>query len=944
MNFYYQNIRGLKTKLKEFAVAVSVEDFDVILLTETFLSPDINNEELNLTNYHIFRCDRTVLTSSCTRGGGVLAAVNSQLAVKILQSPITDVEHLFLDVTLKNKNRIIIGLVYIPPSSPVEIYDKFCSSIYMVLESHRTESCEIIICGDFNLPKVCWVNDELGSSPQGRVTQQVSSISDCMAFHNLKQVNKINNVKGGFLDLVFCSNTKEVSIAAKPLLECDVYHPALIFESAYEENVEGMQFEYVYYNFEFANYREINLGLSLVNWDEIIDNTNINHIITDFYNILYYFIDLYVPKCKYKTPLFPKWYDDTLKSLIFKKKAAHKKFKMSGNQCDYNTFSNLRSDCRKYASECYENYIKHIECTMQSKDSFWQFINSKRQSHELPVSMTYNNQTADSTENILNFFMEHFSSVYNNDDDYNNNNNFVSDNVKLPITLNSCDISTLDVFNAISDLKRNLGYGPDGITVKFLKNTKFVLSDFLSKLFNRSLTIGQFPTEWKKAYVIPIFKNGDRCDVNNYRAIMNISLIPKLFESLVCKKITPLFQHIIIPEQHGFMKGRSTISNLLEYQHFLLNALESRCQIDVVYTDFSKAFDKVNHKVLIEKLGSLGIHGPLLKWFNSFLNDRKQAVRIKNCLSSEFTAQSGVPQGGHLSPFLFNCFINDIRDVFKSSKILLYADDMKIMKVINSKRDCEKLQYDINNLVEWCKYNNLTINVGKCKLLSVYRIKYPVMFQYSINNINLERVETIRDLGVLVDKELNFVEHINSIVNRALKLLGFMTRSLKGFHNVFCLKNVYCAVVRSVLEYACTVWSPFYKKHIDILEKVQRKFLRNVAYKLGFSPEEINYEDLLKFLNLASLEARRNYFDMCTFIKMLCGKIDSAKLLELISFHVPSRETRNKILFSFKYHRTNYGLNCPMSRLCKNGNEIDIDVFNCKYEEILPILRQIILC
>lgn len=161
-------------------------------------------------------------------------------------------------------------------------------------------------------------------------------------------------------------------------------------------------------------------------------------------------------------------------------------------------------------------------------------------------------------------------------------------------------------------------------------------------------------------YVTPIFKEGDKSDIKNYRAISKTSLISKIFESIVADKITPLFKHLIMIEQHGFVRSRSTISNLLCYEQYLLEAFEMGYQVDSIYTDFSKAFDRVDHDILLRKLETMGVFGMLLDWFRSNITGRKQAIKIKNYVSSQIDVTSGVAQGGHLSAFLFNCFINDV--------------------------------------------------------------------------------------------------------------------------------------------------------------------------------------------------------------------------------------------------------------------------------------------
>ena len=170
----------------------------------------------------------------------------------------------------------------------------------------------------------------------------------------------------------------------------------------------------------------------------------------------------------------------------------------------------------------------------------------------------------------------------------------------------------------------------------------------------------------EKIYVTHIFKSRNRSLIENYRLITKISFFSKMFKSIIASKMCFLIKTVIIPEQHGFMSGRSTTTNLMVLEEFLLDAFGEGAQVDVIYTDFSKAFDRVNIKILIRKLAALGIHGSLLEWLESYLTDRRQAVKIKNCLSEAIFVKSGVPQGGRMSTILFICFIYKVSDIFKN--------------------------------------------------------------------------------------------------------------------------------------------------------------------------------------------------------------------------------------------------------------------------------------
>lgn len=228
------------------------------------------------------------------------------------------------------------------------------------------------------------------------------------------------------------------------------------------------------------------------------------------------------------------------------------------------------------------------------------------------------------------------------------------------------------------------GAGPDMIPNLVLKALSDVFVTPLNILFNSSLQAGTFPTEWKHSFIVPIFKNGERSSCANYRGISLLSAIPKLFEKLVCVHLESALGSLLNPSQHGFRTGRSTTTNLTIFVDYVLNGMANGGQVDAVYTDFSKAFDKVNHHLLLNKLRLKGVSGVLLQWIESYLSARTQSVRIGSTLSRNIQSCSGVPQGSHLGPLFFAVFVDDLCDELENCDFLFYADDLKIFRRISS--------------------------------------------------------------------------------------------------------------------------------------------------------------------------------------------------------------------------------------------------------------------
>lgn len=437
---------------------------------------------------------------------------------------------------------------------------------------------------------------------------------------------------------------------------------------------------------------------------------------------------------------------------------------------------------------------------------------------------------------------------------------------------------------------------------------------------------------WKFSNVIPIYKSGPRTDISNYRPVCISNNFSKIFDSMLAKIITSHVSKSIIPEQHGFCQGRSTETNLFLFTNFINNCMEDGSAVDCVYTDLKKAFDKVPVNLLLFKLKSYyNIGEPLLSCLSSYLSGRYQQVTITGHYSQPFQIHSGVGQGTHLGPVLFILFINDIYSAIKFSNFLLFADDCKIFKRIDTYKDQCDLQSDLTSFTNWCRVNGLELNVGKCRQMKFSRQLSPLQFAYKINDSVVESVASFKDLGVYMDPKLNFGVHIDVVVSKASKLLGFINRSTKGFSNIRCLIILFVSIVRPVTEYCSVVWAPSYITHIDRIEKVLKRFIRTLCLKCGLEYSSQNYDRLLCYFGLPRLSCRRSYRDIMFLFKVLNNFIKCPELVDLIQLHVPSQyNLRHHPFVDVEFHRTNYGIHSPLVRVSNliNNMHLDGDMFS----------------
>ena len=339
----------------------------------------------------------------------------------------------------------------------------------------------------------------------------------------------------------------------------------------------------------------------------------------------------------------------------------------------------------------------------------------------------------------------------------------------------------------------------------------------------------------------------------NYRPVSLTSVTSKLLEHIICKHLLDHLDrnNILTSLNHGFRKGFSCETQLMVTMDDLLKSSENNLQTDIIILDFAKAFDTVPHNKLICKLKSYGIEGRMLKWITSFLTERKMRVVVDGEMSSYTHVVSGVPQGTVLCPLLFLCHINDLPDNI-SSQVRLFADDCLLYRPIKSRRDHYLLQQDIHNLESWATKWGMRFNSKKCYVLSN---KSKSSHMYTINDNILQQVQNSRYLGVTISDDFKWGTHIQSMTAKASSLLGLLKRNLKHCPSS-CKKLGYTAMVRSQLEYASIIWSPYQLEDINRIEKVQRRAARFISGDYT-SRYEGYMSGLLTKLDLPSLESRR---------------------------------------------------------------------------------------
>ena len=581
----------------------------------------------------------------------------------------------------------------------------------------------------------------------------------------------------------------------------------------------------------------------------------------------------------------------------------------------------------------YHSYLNDVQQNIcQDPKQFWSYINTSRKKTRIPGKMSFSDEIFDDPSSIVNAFSNYFKSTYVSST--TSDNSYLTETSFTSSTINISRITENDILQAINRLKPGMTAGPDLVPSFLVKDCKFIFAQPLTYIFNKSLETGHFPEVWKVSRICPVLKSGEASKVENYRPISLLSNFSKIFEIIIHSYIYPAVRNFISIHQHGFVNQRSTVSNLITFSQFVSHKLEKQCQVDTIYTDFSKAFDQINHNIILTKLSSFGFSVKLLTLFKSYFERRKQFVQYNGFSSHSYIASSGVPQGSILGPLIFVLYINDLPSALNCN-ILLYADDAKLFHTINSIDDAIFLQNNLTQLYTWCIKSGLKLNILKCKIISYTRKKNIITFNYSLNQISLPRCITVKDLGVYFDIFFRFDYHYKSVISSCFSMLGFIIRNSRSFYNIDCLMTLYRALVLSKLEYASIVWYSIYQTYNDMVENIQRRFLKYLFLKSHnvYPPRGYDHSLLLSEFNILSIKLKRQINILLILYKLLHSQLDLPQLISEFNFVVPRLGSRHHVTFRCDIPRTNIIIRSPLYLMSSLNNSIceDVDIFHLNY-------------
>lgn len=858
LSVIFTNIRSFLPKRQLVSNVVLSSTSNVLILTETWLHSNISDDEVlaDLPNFHIYRKDRTD-----GRGGGVLVAVNQQLSSSVLHID-SDIEILWI-ICRAVPRTVLLGVCYRPPQSNPDFPCKLNSILNTLTRVHP--NADIVLFGDFNYPRIDWHNYTTFSP------EATNFVDVCLNF-NLSQLitepTRVAQSSSNTLDLILTNNPDSMTSIThlREISDHKVVHATFNFAPLVCETYKKTIRLY-----DKANYEAINSELT--RFFPVFETQFSNHPVQEnwllFKSKVLELIEKYIPVCSFRANKNKPWFNKSLKRLENKKKRYFRAAKQSNNPLLWDKYYSAETEYLTAIQNAkYKFFHNDLSCMLtQNPKQFWRVINPE-QKHT--ITLANENNDVISNAECADVFNTAFASVFTND------------HAMPPIVLRSrCITSELPmpdivfsidgIISCIERLKLTSSAGFDEINSKFLLNTKNISAAFLCLLFSQSLSTGHLPDDWKVGKVVPIHKSGSKQSPLNYRPISLTSIPCKIIEHVIYSQIMTFLDlnDFFNPSQHGFRKGLSCETQLANFLHDLHLNLDCNQQTDAIFLDFAKAFDKVSHQLLLFKLSSLNINPNVLNWIAAFLRNRSQSVFVNECVSNPLPVTSGVPQGSVLGPLLFLIYINDL-PLHVSCHIRMFADDCVIYRTITNPSEQQALQHDLNSIQAWCDHWLMTLNPTKCKSLSFSRRQNPLTFPYTLGNVDLDRVESYKYLGVTLSYDLTWGAHVTNIIAGANKSLGFLKRHLR--HAPKHLKLLaYKSIIRPKLEYAAAIWSPPQAYLTNSLEALQNRAVRFIHSSYSY---HVSVSSLKEESSLLTLALRRRIATLALFHKFYYSSRD----------------------------------------------------------------------
>ena len=763
LSFISFNIRSMNKNFEEFRNFLNElnYEFSVISLTETWCLDDPRNESLfKLNNYTSLHQAR----NSGHGGGGVCLFIHNSLIFKNRPDLCVNnknIESLSIEIINKSTKNIIFNVTYRQPAGNVNVFE---NSLKNILSSNNHNNKTVYLTGDFNLNLLDYKD-----------SAKVKSYLNIMFSHSfiplINKPTRISKFNATVIDHILSNSFIDQNYLTG-IVKTDISDHFPVFYLSETKINKSSETKFVYKrNISDVSMKQFKDALYKVEWDNVLCYTDPNAAYNEFLKVFLLHFNTFFPKKKIriKSKNFASpWITKGIIKSSKRKQKLYEKFlkrKSPTNENNYKNYKRLFETIKKkskanYFNERLNKYQNNIKKT-------WDVIkevigSSKSNSHSLPKRLVVNNVEVFNKKKIAEHFNKYFVNVGPNLADVIPKPNkkiesFLSGNYPIfkesPLTYD-------ELKNAFTTLKTKTSPGFDEVSPDIVKFVFDEIAIPIKYIFNLSLKNGIFPEKLKIARVTPIFKSGEEELVNNYRPISVLPCFSKILERIMYNRLYSflLDNNILYDKQFGFQKEHSTEHAILQLTNQILQSFEQNKLTIGIFIDLSKAFDTVNHNILLRKLSFYGIRNSNLKWFHSYLSNRKQYISTDQGNTEMETIICGVPQGSILGPLLFLIFVNDLN---KSTSLdpIMFADDTNLF-YSNENIDTlfETVNKELVNINVWFQANKLSLNIKKTKFVLFHKPRernipkdLPIL---KINDVELKRENSLKFLGVIVDENL----------------------------------------------------------------------------------------------------------------------------------------------------------------------------------------------
>ena len=916
------NCVSLIKHFDEIRSLITESGSDIMTLSETHLCSNIEDNEISIPGYTLLRRDRN------RSGGGVAMYIKNDL-IFVRKNELcndSDLELLVIEIKQDKQKPFLVICWYRPPNSKVDVlnsFDNFMQKIDDLKVSYY-------ILGDMNCDVKCksW-------SWHTRKFLDIMESYDCSQL--IDRYTRITKNSSTAVDLIFSNcKTKVSESGVVEVSVSDHYMIYCIIGKSKSDNIDNHKYKTgrSMKNFDQDSFKK---DMVDINFDPLYKIKDPEAACSAFLSLITPIIDKHAPlkRTRIKQKDSP-WMTANIIKLMRKRDRLKQKAKNSKKDADWNKYKKARNNVTTLIRQTKRDFISaHIESSVHDVKKVWKtlrYLAPERKSDTEATSIKVDGNYIHCQE-MSNAFNEYFSTVGET-----LHKTFSSTkkrmkrkrSKKLPNQSLFVFTDTVpnDVEKVIKNLPINKATGPDNLPTKLLKPVASTIAPAITHILNQSFRTGSIPSGWKCARVTPIFKGGDKTCLENYRPISVIPILAKIMEKIAYDQtIKYLTENKVLTNcQSGFRSMHSTETALINVTEKWLKEIDNGNIVGIVMIDLKKAFDTIDHSILLEKLEMHGFDHSTLKWFKNYFEDRRQFTSVNGYISDERTLTCGVPQGSLLGPLLFTLFVNDMPNYVKSCEVSLYADDTCLFTSSNDPRQVEKkLNEDISNLSLWLKQNKLLVNPKKCEAMFIgtrQRLKNKndaiKHCHISIEGNEIQKVDSCKYLGVIIDKNLSWNDHIERVRKKVIKSI-YLLKRLRSFINERTALLFYRSIIQCNLDYCSSVWSNGSKSQLDKLQFLQNRALRIVMNVEYLFPTSTLYETL----KLDRLQVRWSKLVARTMYRAV-NKLCPSYLSDIFSFReTPYCIRSNQCKLRLIQPKTNYGKRSLAYRGAKLWNDLD---------------------